>query len=99
MEMTEGAKKGRMMNIKENYYIYQFNHFNKLIHEQKHIKQSDNQSLRHRSKISTHTNIYVTEHQAINTATQRMTKQYRYTQRQVTTDHNIQGRSNKIKIS
>jgi negative regulator of genetic competence, sporulation and motility len=44
MEMVEGAKKGRMMNIKENYYIYQFNHFNKLIQEQKHTKESHNQN-------------------------------------------------------
>jgi hypothetical protein len=34
-----------MMNIKENYCsIYQFNHFNKLIQEQKHTKGSDNQN-------------------------------------------------------
>jgi hypothetical protein len=44
MEMVEGAKKGRMMNIKENYYIYQFNHFNKLIQEEIHIKDGDNQN-------------------------------------------------------
>jgi hypothetical protein len=42
MEMVEGAKKGRMKNIKENYYINHFNHVNKLIEEQKHTKQSDN---------------------------------------------------------
>jgi ferritin-like metal-binding protein YciE len=28
MEMIEGASKGRTMNIKENFYIYQFNHIN-----------------------------------------------------------------------
>jgi hypothetical protein len=44
MEIVKGAKKGKMMNIKENYYIYQFNHFNKLIQEQKHIKEGDNQN-------------------------------------------------------
>jgi intein-encoded DNA endonuclease-like protein len=44
MEMVEWAKKGSMMNIKENFYIYQFNHFNKVIQEQKHIRKSDNQS-------------------------------------------------------
>jgi hypothetical protein len=44
MEIVEGAKKGRMMNIKENCSIYQFNNFNKLIQEQKHIKESDNRN-------------------------------------------------------
>jgi hypothetical protein len=33
-----------MVNIKENYYIYQFNHFNKLIQEQKYTKERDNQN-------------------------------------------------------
>jgi hypothetical protein len=41
---ARGPKKGRMMNIKENYYIYRFNHFNKLIHEQKHMREGDNQN-------------------------------------------------------
>jgi hypothetical protein len=42
-EMIEWAKKGRMINInmKENYYIYQFNHFDKLIQEQTHIREGD----------------------------------------------------------
>jgi hypothetical protein len=44
MEMVEGAKKGSMMNMKENYYIYQFNYFNKLIQEQKQTKESNNQN-------------------------------------------------------
>jgi hypothetical protein len=35
MVMIEGAKKGRMMNIKENFHINQSNHANKLIQEQK----------------------------------------------------------------
>jgi hypothetical protein len=44
MEMVEGAKKGRMINIKENYYIYHFNHVNKLIQAQKHTKESNNRN-------------------------------------------------------
>jgi hypothetical protein len=43
MEMIEKAKKGGIMNIKEDYHIYHFNKFNKLIEEQKHTKESDNQ--------------------------------------------------------
>jgi hypothetical protein len=44
MEMIEGARKGRTMNIKENFYICQFNHANKLIQEQKHTKDVDHQN-------------------------------------------------------
>jgi hypothetical protein len=44
MEMIEKATKGRMMNIKENFYIYQFNRTNKLIQEQKHIREGDHQN-------------------------------------------------------
>jgi hypothetical protein len=43
MEMIEKAKKGDIMNIKEDYHIYHFNKFNKLIEEQKHTKESINQ--------------------------------------------------------
>jgi hypothetical protein len=43
MEIIESAKKGGIMNIKEDYYIYHFNKFNKLIEEQKHTKESNNQ--------------------------------------------------------
>jgi hypothetical protein len=57
-----------------------------IILEQKHAKESDNQN--------THTNIYVTKHQAISMPTERTTKQYTYTQRRETTYHNIQVRSN-----
>jgi hypothetical protein len=32
------------MNTKENFQIYHFNKLNKLIEEQKHIKESDNQN-------------------------------------------------------
>jgi hypothetical protein len=39
MEMIERARKGRTMNIKENFHIYLFNHVNKLIQEQKHTKE------------------------------------------------------------
>jgi hypothetical protein len=44
MEMMEGARKGRTMNMKENFYIYLFNYINKLIQEQKHTKESDHQN-------------------------------------------------------
>jgi hypothetical protein len=39
-----GARKGRTMNTKENFYIYQFNHISKLIQEQKHTKEGDHQN-------------------------------------------------------
>jgi hypothetical protein len=35
MEKTDHARKGRIMNIKENFYIYMHNQNNKLIDEQK----------------------------------------------------------------
>ncbi|PNF21348.1 hypothetical protein B7P43_G18100 [Cryptotermes secundus] len=41
MEMIEKAKKGGIMNIKEDFYIYQFNKFNKLIEEQKYKRESN----------------------------------------------------------
>jgi hypothetical protein len=41
MEMAEGARKGKIMNIKKNFYIYLFNYPNKLIQEQKQIKAGD----------------------------------------------------------
>jgi hypothetical protein len=44
MEMIEGTRKGRTMNIKENFYIYQFNHVSKFIQEQKHTKEGDHQN-------------------------------------------------------
>jgi hypothetical protein len=44
MEMAEYARKGSIMNIKENYYIYQFNQFNKLTEEQKCINEGDGQN-------------------------------------------------------
>jgi hypothetical protein len=40
----EHAKKGNLMNIKENFYIYHFNKLNNLIEEQKHMKESNNQN-------------------------------------------------------
>jgi hypothetical protein len=43
MEMIKYARKGNIMNIKENYYIYQFKQLNELI-EQKSIKENDNQN-------------------------------------------------------
>jgi hypothetical protein len=43
MEMTGCARKGNIMNIKENCYIYQFKQLNELIEEQKGIKENDNQ--------------------------------------------------------
>jgi hypothetical protein len=44
MKMVEHAKKGNLMNIKENFHIYHFNKYNKLMREQKHAKESDNQN-------------------------------------------------------
>jgi hypothetical protein len=44
MEMTEYARKGNIMNIKENYYIYQFKQLSELKEEQKSIKESDSQN-------------------------------------------------------
>jgi hypothetical protein len=44
MEMVQHAKKGNLMNIKENFDIYHFNKLNKLIEEQKLIKESGNQN-------------------------------------------------------
>jgi hypothetical protein len=44
VELIEHAKKGNLMNIKENFHIYDFNKLNKLIEEQKHMKERDNQN-------------------------------------------------------
>jgi hypothetical protein len=44
MEMVEPAKKGNLMNIKENFHIYHLNKNNKLIEEQKSNKESHNQN-------------------------------------------------------
>jgi hypothetical protein len=44
METTEYARKGNIMNIKENYYIYQFKQLRELIEEQRSIKEKDNQN-------------------------------------------------------
>jgi dTDP-4-amino-4,6-dideoxygalactose transaminase len=44
MEMIEYARKGNIMNIKENYYIYQFKQLNELIEEQKSITEIYNQN-------------------------------------------------------
>jgi hypothetical protein len=44
MEMIEYARKGNIMNIKENYCIYQFKQFTELIEEQKSIKENDSQN-------------------------------------------------------
>jgi hypothetical protein len=44
MEMVEHSKKGNLMNIKENFYIYHFNQFKKLIEDQKRTKESDNRN-------------------------------------------------------
>jgi hypothetical protein len=43
-EMIKYAKKGNLMNAKENYYIYQFKQLNELIEEQKNIKENDSQN-------------------------------------------------------
>jgi hypothetical protein len=44
MEMIEYARKGSIMNIKENCYIYQFKQLNELIEEQESIKENDSQN-------------------------------------------------------
>jgi hypothetical protein len=43
MEIIEYVRKGNIMNIKENCYLYQFKQLNELI-EQKSIKENDNQN-------------------------------------------------------
>jgi hypothetical protein len=35
MEKIDHARKGRTVDIKENFYIYIYKHYNKLIYEQK----------------------------------------------------------------
>jgi hypothetical protein len=42
MEITERAKKGNIMNIKEEFQIYYYHKYNKLIDEQKQIKETNN---------------------------------------------------------
>jgi hypothetical protein len=44
MEMVEPAKKGNLMNTKENFHIYHLNKNNKLIQEQKSNKESHNRN-------------------------------------------------------
>jgi hypothetical protein len=44
MEVIKYARKGNIMNIKENYYIYKFKQLEKLIEEQKSTKDNDNQN-------------------------------------------------------
>jgi hypothetical protein len=44
MKMGEYTRKGSIMNIKENYCTSQFNQLNKLIEEQKYIKEGDSQN-------------------------------------------------------
>jgi hypothetical protein len=44
VEMIVYARKGNMIHIKENDYIYQFKHLNELIEEQKNIKENDNRN-------------------------------------------------------
>jgi hypothetical protein len=44
MEMVKKARKGKIMNIKENFYNYLFNYANNLIQEQKQIKAGDRQN-------------------------------------------------------
>jgi hypothetical protein len=66
MEMVEHAKKGNLMNIKENFYIYHFNKLNKFIEEQKHKKESDNQNSMFDIIIKHHPH-NVIRHKGINT--------------------------------
>jgi hypothetical protein len=44
MEMIVCTRKGNIIIIKENYYIYQFKQLNELIEEQKSIKENYNQN-------------------------------------------------------
>jgi hypothetical protein len=44
MELIEYARKGNIMNIKENYYIYKFKQLKELTEEQKATKDNDNQN-------------------------------------------------------
>jgi hypothetical protein len=44
MEFIEYARKGNIMNIKENYYIYKFKQVKELIEEQWSTKDNDNQN-------------------------------------------------------
>jgi hypothetical protein len=43
MELIKYARKGNIMNIKENYYIYKFKQLKELTEEQKATKDNDNQ--------------------------------------------------------
>jgi hypothetical protein len=45
MEVIEHARKGNIMNIKENYYIYKFIQLKELTEEQKVTKDYDNQNM------------------------------------------------------
>jgi hypothetical protein len=42
MEIVETAKKGNLMNIKEEFQIYHYSKQNKLIDEQKQIREANN---------------------------------------------------------
>jgi hypothetical protein len=44
IELTVYARNGNKMNIKGNYYIYQFKQFSELIEEQKSIIENDSQN-------------------------------------------------------
>jgi hypothetical protein len=44
MKLIEHARKGHVMNIKEDYYIYKFKQLNELIEEQKITKDNNNQN-------------------------------------------------------
>jgi hypothetical protein len=44
MEMIENARKGNIMNMNENYYIYQFKQLDELIEEQKSVEEDDSQN-------------------------------------------------------
>jgi hypothetical protein len=43
-EIIEQARKGGLMNVKENYYIYEFERRKALIEEQQKNKKENNQS-------------------------------------------------------
>jgi hypothetical protein len=45
MKLVEHARKGSIMDIKEDYYIYKFKKLNKLIEEQKSTKDNNQNNL------------------------------------------------------
>jgi hypothetical protein len=86
MEMIECARKGGIMNIKENYYIYQFMQLNELREEQKSSKENDNQNSMFVSSI---------RHEYTPTGASQGTRQHsasEHSKKEATRHHNGAGR-------